>query len=496
MKKIPIIFFLILFLAFILRLWRVNELFYFNMDEALLAFRGWGIFELKRFFIIGGISPLGFHLPPYFYWFSALFLPILNFNPVIWGYLAALIALITIAGLFFLSRKISDEKTALITVFLYGTSLMAVFFDRHYWPLVFNPLLAVLTLWLLISKFSYRWFFLALVLVFAVTADPSNLPLLILVIYNLFKNKTDRVNKINKIIFSVTFLVLFFLPLFAFDLRHQGSNFQGINLFVKKIQGREIKKKSFINALLLPARSLSQFWYSGQTNVGYFHTYCEKYSIPRQISQNILLQRVAFILLIGYYFKKKNSVIVGEKYIAQLLLIYSLGVLFYGGFLGRPLFDHYLAGLLPVFAFITSKFLAKFWPLSSLILIFFFYSNIKQFVKSNNPYGLRISREAIDWTIKVLNGEEFALDTISKCFRYNGLRYLYEIKGPPTASNIDPDFFWLYRKQPTEILPEKITVFSDKAWQTDLPIIQQKQWGDWQVSILDNSKKTYKIEGL
>ena len=78
MKVVSVFLIIILSLAFFLRLYRLEEWFYFMKDEALLAFRGWGFFALNRPFIIGGGSPLGFHLPPYFYWFSALFLPILK----------------------------------------------------------------------------------------------------------------------------------------------------------------------------------------------------------------------------------------------------------------------------------------------------------------------------------------------------------------------------------------------------------------------------------
>ena len=40
MKKIPLGLVLICIAAIFLRLWRVPELFYFTMDEAVVAFRG------------------------------------------------------------------------------------------------------------------------------------------------------------------------------------------------------------------------------------------------------------------------------------------------------------------------------------------------------------------------------------------------------------------------------------------------------------------------
>ena len=74
MKQINWRLWLILGLALILRWWHLEDWFHFTMDEELIAWRAWGLFELKRPFLIGGISPLQIHLPPYFYYFSALLL--------------------------------------------------------------------------------------------------------------------------------------------------------------------------------------------------------------------------------------------------------------------------------------------------------------------------------------------------------------------------------------------------------------------------------------
>src|SRR3989344_1633570 len=119
-------------LGLFLRLFKLESLFHFTMDEALLAFRGWGLFVLGRPFLIGGISPLQVHLPPYFYYLSAIFLPLSRFNPIAWGVVAALIAGVGLLVLFITAKKIFNIKTAFITVILYATSFTAVFFDRPF----------------------------------------------------------------------------------------------------------------------------------------------------------------------------------------------------------------------------------------------------------------------------------------------------------------------------------------------------------------------------
>ena len=493
MKKIPLGLVLICIAALFLRLWQAPEFFYFTMDEAIIAFRGWGLFELGRTFIIGGISPLGVHHPPYFYWLSAVFLPLSNYSPLIWSFLALIPALGTIILLYYLGKKFGGIRLGAVSAIVYTFSLTAILFDRHYWPLVFNPFFAVSTLWLLISKYKRKWLYLSLLMVLAVTADPSNLVLLLLVLFGLFKQKTKTK---SKLVFAVCFLFIFLAPLVLFDLRHNGSNISGVQKFIAKAGENQPNLQSFQNAFLLPPRTLSLFWYTNQTNIAFFHTYCPTYSNDRQLEQSVVLVLLALLLLVIYSIKKSKTA-TGEQYFAFLLLFYWLGLLVYGSLAGRPLFDHYLAGLLPVFAFITAKTFTRFWVIGFFLTVIFVCLNLAQFMNLSNPYGLKAIKSAVEWSAGQLGNQEFALDVNSNCFRYNGTRYLYEINNtPPAISFIDPQFFWLYRKLPADYFPQKVVLFSDTKDKPDLPILSQKNFGAWDVYILDNLKKDYKIEGM
>src|SRR3989338_4295687 len=97
----------ILLLALFLRWYRLEDWFHFTMDEELIAWRAWGLFELKRSFLIGGISPLQVHLPPYFYYFSALLLWPFQFDPIGWGWWAGLFSVVTIWLLYKVSRNLT-----------------------------------------------------------------------------------------------------------------------------------------------------------------------------------------------------------------------------------------------------------------------------------------------------------------------------------------------------------------------------------------------------
>ena len=305
MKNPPLGLVLICIAALFLRLWRALEFFYFSMDEAIVAFRGWGLFELGKTFIIGGISPLGVHHPPYFYWLSAVFLPLLNYSPLVWSFLAVIPALGTIILLYYLGKKFGGVKLGAVSAIVYTFSLTAILYDRHYWPLVFNPFFAVSTLWLLISRYKRKWLYLSLLMVLAVTADPSNLVLLLLVLFGLFKQKAK---KANKLVFAVCFLFIFLAPLVLFDLRHNGSNISGVQKFIGKVGENQISFQSLKNAFLIPPRTLSLFWYNQQTNIAFFHTYCPTYSDSRQSEQSVVLVLLALLLLMIYSIKKSKTI--------------------------------------------------------------------------------------------------------------------------------------------------------------------------------------------
>jgi len=457
MKKSAWILGVILLAALFLRLFRLTELFHFTMDEELIAWRAWGLFHLHRPFLIGGISPLQIHLPPYFYYFSSLLLWPFRFDPVGWGWWAGLFSLITVFILYKLSRN-------LIAPLLYSVSLTAVLFDRHYWPLFFNPLFILLVLWALKQK---RYLVLMLTLVLAVTADPSNLTLVLFVlIYN--------ARALGKYLWLGA--GIFIAPLLVFDLRHQWQNLSGVSRLFGQLGTRE---PNFNGFLLLP-QSLVRFWYTAQTNLIEVYSYCIPYAQARLSGISIWLLLAAAIIII--------LAVRRHREIRLLLLSYfvSLGVF---GLLGFSLFDHYLTGLMPIWAMLTAMIIRRLPKLSALLVLVVFVSlNLYQFSRVNNPYGLKFKQELIVWANQNLKGESYNLESVSKCHRENGLRYLFELSGnPPQQSFMDASFAWLYPQAPVAS-PAAITLLvTDKNDQPSLPIITVNSFGAMKAYLLKHS---------
>lgn len=447
----------ILLIALLLRLFRLTELFHFTMDEELIAWRAWGLFELKRPFLIGGISPLQIHLPPYFYYFSSLLLWPFRFDPVGWGWWAGLFSL----GTIYLLYRYSGN---LIAPLLYATSLTAVMFDRHYWPLVFNPLFTLLILWALKKK---RDLILMLTLVAAVTADPSNL---VLVLFVILANRRALLKHLW------LGAVLFLAPLLLFDLRHQWQNFSGISRLLEQAGD---KPPNFGGLLLLP-QSLARFWYTAQTNLIEVYSYCISYAQARLSGINIWFLLAAVIVII--------LAIRRQREIRLLLLSYFVGLGIFG-LLGFSLFDHYLTGLMPVWAMLTAMIVKRLPKIIGIAAVtIFLIVNLYQFSRVDNPYSLKHKKDLIKWANQYLVGSDWALESESKCHRENGLRYLFELSGhPPVQSFMDPNFAWLYPNPPAVAKPEKTLLVTDKNDLPTLPVISQSTFGAMKVYILENS---------
>lgn len=484
----------ILIFGFGLRLFKLSQLFYFSMDEAVIAFRGWGLFVLKRPFLIGASSPLQVHLPPYFYYLSAVLLAPFKFNPVGWGVWAAVFSLVTIYLTYYLANKLFNKKIGLLASLFYATLFTPVFFDRHYWPLFFNPLLTLLAL-ILLDQLPVKklWSYLGLagVMVFTLTTDPSNIPLILIIIaYYFLKKKQLNLKFIRLSVISA--VGVFLTPLILFDLRHQGENIKGITRLFHNASTLQTSWNKIIDSLLLLPRSLVRFWYSPQTSIAQLHSYCYPDALARQHQLPVILVLLAIGLLIWFISRYCRSRQILLRLISWLLIFYSGGIFLFA-FLGYSIFDHYLTGLLPIFAIVTAVFLVRLPKmLTYLVVITLITLNLYQVSQAYNPYGLAQKQALVSWAGQALTNQSYALDSVSKCQKENGLRYLFELTdNPPTISFMDPNFFWLYRQPPADFFPDKVLLVTDKPLVQPYTILYQHKFGDLSTYILDNRDSSY-----
>ena len=498
--------YILLLFTFLLRIFKIEDLFYFTYDESIPAFVGRRLILWGHIPLIGGVTPFNFHLAPYFYWFYALLLAIGKLNPIIWGYAGATIAIVTTFLIYKLGEIIGSKKLAATAAIFWTTSFLANLYDRHLWALYWSPLVSVVTLIFLIKivKGEEKFIlFLGATLALAIHADPSNLVFILLaavtwVIYKLPVKKNT--------IIALGMVFLSFMPLVVFDLRHNFANTRPVLEFIKA--GRNSPgfetQKFFQNSLLFP-RTFSRLLYTfGDTEIAKQYSYCKNFvsekfqSIPWFL---ILLSTFAIGTFI-YWSLKKTSKNSPYRMLSILIILYFLSIHLYGTIARADIFEHYITGLFPTFlvvaAFFVSRLPKKIWLATVAVFVFL---NIYKISSAQNSQGLTAKRQALAYTMQQVGDKPFSLDSLSTCWKFNGYRYLFAVFGrEPVKSYVDPNFAYLYGTTPVaEKHPETVVAFivHDFAPETDdfyarYALLKSHEvksaiFGNIEVIIMDNS---------
>lgn len=498
---------LLIFLTFLLRIYKIEELFYFSFDEEVPAFVGRKLIEFGDISLLGGVTPFGFHLAPYFYWFLAFLLFIGKLNPIIWGYTSAAIAPLTTFMMYFVGKEFFGKKVGFLAASLWTFSYLANVYDRHLWALYWGPLLALVILFCLkkILGGSHKFIYLlAVSLAFGTHADPSNLVFLVLVVIVWVFYKIP----VKKSTLVALFLVIVsFAPIIVFDLTHNFVNIKPIFGYFK--QGRQhsaANPQGFVDNFLIFPKTFSRLIYTfGDDEIAKNYSYClvfinEKYRVIPQII--ILSSTILVLISLAWFFKKQFQF----KVLGTLILLYVLGIEIFGTLFRSDVFEHYITSLFGVFliilAFFVAKLPKKIW---FIVLAGFVFFNLQKLFSTQNSMGLTYKRQAIEYTMQAVGDKDFSLDSLSTCWRYGGYRYLFAVFGhEPVKSYVDPNLAHLYG--PTKVAsehPETIVAFitHDFVPETDTFYKQYARlkshevdsdiFGNIEVIILDNSKKWF-----
>lgn len=508
MSKHKELFFLTLIIVtnFFLRLWRLAELFQFTYDESVFAFIGKQMITKGHIPLIGGVTPFHVHLAPYFYWFSAIGLFFSKLNPVGWGLIAAIISNITVLLFYTLVKKIHSRKLAFLSVLIYCFSVYINVFDRHFWGLMFNPLLSVLVLYSLIQISQQKnkyYLLLSGAVSFGFHTDPSTLVFLSLIILFLLKNRLSI--KRNKFAyFSLAIFLLSFFPLLIFDVRHNLVNIKGFLQYVPEVKTTTglTFERIFNSILFIPVMMGRVIYLSGSIDLAKEYSYCQKYVDTKITDTPFVLLLFSFLAFLFLFIRKDKQT--NKQFIFLLkafVLCCFISILVYKGLLGRLFYEHYFTLLLPTLVVIVALIVTRLAGKRLLLLLtgIFVLLNIYKLTQVKHSYGFQVKSDAVKWAINNTD-KEFALDSLSDCFRYNGYRYLFYLYGKePVKSYVDQNFFWLYDKLPAENHPPLSVVIVSKDYRDKIEyekryqnyqknLLKSKKFGDIEVLIVDNKK--------
>lgn len=496
---------LIVVIGVILRLVKLEELFYFTYDESVPAFVGRRLILWHHVPLIGGVTPFGIHLGPYFYWFYAVLLWIGKLDPIIWGYASALFSAITIFLIFKVGEQLGTKKTAIAAAILWSFSLLAIIYDRHLWALFWGPIISLLTIFSLVKLIKRKniWIYpLSLTVAIGIHADPSNLLYLGLSVISLIIFKVNSLKKNLATLFSLT--ILFLLPLIVFDLRHEFANLKPLGNFVARGQNNpSFQIEKFTKNYQIFPLTLSRLVYKfGDNETVKQYSYCqtfieEKYKVvpfAMVIAATIIILSFIYISLV----EKKPT----PKLLSLTFLLYFVGIQIYGTIFKADVFEHYLTGLFPIFLLMTTLVITRLpKPVWLTLLTIFMFLNLYKLSQATDAIGLKNKKDAIAYTMQQVGDKPFSLDSLSTCWKYSGYRYLFAVYGrEPVKSYVDPNFTYLYgTTHVAEKHPETVVAFvvHDFAPETSefykryallkSHKISSSLFGSIEVIILDNS---------
>ncbi|OGK45207.1 hypothetical protein A2956_00595 [Candidatus Roizmanbacteria bacterium RIFCSPLOWO2_01_FULL_37_57] len=498
---------LLLLLTFFLRIYKIEELFYFSFDEEVPAFVARKLIEFGDISLLGGVTPFGLHLAPYFYWFLTFLLFFGKLNPIIWGYAGAAIATVTTFMIFLVAKEFFGKKVGFLATSFWTFSYLANIYDRHFWALYWGPLVSLAAIYCLYKivkgnqKFTYL---LAVVLALAIHTDPSNLIFLALtaIVWILYKIPIRK-----STIFAVLIIIFSFAPVIVFDLTHNFVNTKPLIKYFSQGKAHPANNpQGFVDNFLIFPKTFSRLIYTfGDDEIAKNYSYCwgfinEKYQAILQII--ILFSTILVLISLVWFFKKQFQF----KVLGTSILLYVLGIEIFGTLFKSDIFEHYITGLFAIFLIILGFFVAKLpkkiWLIVLAVFVFF---NVQKLFSAQNSMGLTYKRQAIEYTSRKLGNKDFSLDSLSTCWRYGGYRYLFAVFGrEPVKSYVDPNLAHLYG--PTKVASEHpqtvVTLIShDFVPETDTFYkqyarfkaheVENKIFGNIEVIILDNSKKWF-----
>src|SRR3990167_3985500 len=351
---------LLLSLTFLLRIYKIEEFFYFSYDEAIPAFVGRKLILFKDVSLLGGVTPFGFHLAPYFYWFLAALLFLGNLNPIIWGYAGAAIAVVTTLMMFVGGKEFFNKKVGFLAASFWTFSYLANVYDRHLWALYWGPLLSLIVIYSLykIVKGNEKFIYLfALTIAFAIHADLSNLIFVGIgaIVWIFHKIPVKRSTLVSALI-----IIFSFTPLAIFDLSHNFTNTKpAIEYFKKGLEHSANNPQNFIENSLFFPKVFSRLIYSfGDAQGAKNYSYCPDYAFGKLKNMPAVFVLAASLILLVFIAISLKSPL-QFRIISVLVFLYFFGVQLFGTVFRSDIFEHYITGLFAIFLLIFAFFVAR-----------------------------------------------------------------------------------------------------------------------------------------
>ncbi len=456
-KKYLVMLSIIFALSLFLRMHNLANLLIFTADEEYQLTLAKTIVEHFHIIWIGvGAADSGFYLGPFWTYLTAFLLFLSKGDPLITGYVAAILGVITTGLITLVGFKLFNIRVGLISGFLYSCLPLIVFYDQRYWNVTLVPLLSlVMVLLLFLTKDSAKWWLLfagAYGLIFHVHL--SLVPVGFLAVYFFIKQKVY----LNKQVSALSLLIFLIVvsPLIAFDYFHKGSNIT-TPIRIIKMSSDNPARINIVSHSSTLFESLGRLWYLRpfSSNADEILADCAQTPLFGNADINLSTSRtkpvfwlslLGISLVIWFLVKKSTWKKFSTKLLALTIITITLGFLLYPGIV----IEYYLLGLFPLILILPAllvdslkgnlKYLAYYFVVLVCILGIFTVTH------ASDEFGLAIKKTLIQKVGGVVDAS-FDLKEYGKCQQYAGWRYLFTVYGKkPDKSSVDSTLGWLYPK--------------------------------------------------
>lgn len=222
-----ILVFGILIVAFIIRIFRADQILAFHYDQGRDALVIWDLINAPhKFFLIGPTTGLaGVFRGPFYYYLIAPFYWLGGGNPVWPSVFLATLSVAALGLMYCIGKEIGGKRTGFIALILGTFSFEIVYASR--WlsnptPMLFLSMIFVWCLFRILDGKKWAWILLSFVLGLSFFHFGSSGELFyfpaVLIFASVFKKFPD----VKTFLISVGVFLLTFSPLFIFNLKHGG----------------------------------------------------------------------------------------------------------------------------------------------------------------------------------------------------------------------------------------------------------------------------------
>ncbi len=434
----------LLLFAFLLRVFRLNQLLAFNYDQGRDALVIWDLVKNGKISLIGPMmADTGIFRGPWYYWLITPFYFLGNGNPF-WP--AIFLILISVIAIFVVYKLGGIKPAILATISVYLINAARWLSDPT--PTLLVSVLLIWSLYQYLNKKNWAMplicFLVGLALNFSAAAEIFYIPALIIIFF-IYKKLLPE---LKIVLFSFVSFFVTFIPQIIFELRHPG-----------------VQSGAFLNFLFKQNSFTLSFWEILTKRLPfYYNLFASKFWINGGLVFAPFF--ILFIILLIFNWKKYW---LDPKF--KILFIFSLipliGTLFFNGTSGN-VYEYYFTGYFLIWIMLVAyvfknNYLFFIFATIAVIMNLIGYKEL-YFEPINDPKQISYLNQlkAIGWINKDSQGKEFNVDVYVPPVIPYAYDYLFTWLGTtqyqrfPVDSEV-PLLYTLYEADPNH--PERLNAW-------------------------------------